>query len=280
MSQPPTIKRREWMKHLFLVTVLMLAYYPLFLMLAVSFKDNQQYAANPWFFDAPPQWQWRNWAMAWEHIRVYVANSIVVATFGTLAAMVMTVLSSYVMARYRFPGRLVLYYIVMGMMFLPGTAASLVTLYDLLQQLHLMNSLWALILVGAASGQVLGIYVIKQFIEELPVTWFETARMEGAGHYRQIVEIVLPGSGPILTTVAIMQFMNLWNDVVLPLTLLRDDARLTLTVGLMRMEGEYVKNWGELMAGYTLASIPLVVLFLFLNRLFMKGIANARPMSR
>jgi ABC-type glycerol-3-phosphate transport system permease component len=272
--------RRKWAetaKHAFIVGMLMLTFYPVFLMLAVSFKDNAQYAANPWFFDAPQHWNWGNWGYAWSRVRIYVANSVIVAAGGTLLAMVMTVLASYVLARYRFPGRQIFYYAVMGLMFLPGSAASLVTLYDLLQRLGLMNSLWGLLLVGAASGQVLGIYVIKQFVEALPLAWFEAARMEGAGHWKQISEIVLPTSRPILTTVAIMQFMNLWNDVVLPLTLLRDDHRLTITVGLMRMEGEYVKHWGELMAGYTLASLPLVVLFLFLNRMFLKGVVTGRP---
>lgn len=261
----------ELAKHLFLIGVLLLVFYPLFLMVMVSLKTNEQYANNPWFFDAPRDWHWQNWATAWGQVKGYIANSIVTATLGTAIAMLLTILSSYVIARYRFFGRDALYYVTMGCIFLPGSAASLVTLFDLLQRMQLLNTLWALILVGGASGQVLGIYIIKQYIEELPKALFEAAEMEGAGHVRQIFDIVLPLSGPILVAVAMMQFMNMWNEVILPMTVLRDNQTLTLTVGLMRMEGEYVKNWGELMASYSIAAVPLVILFLFMNQIFMRG---------
>ena len=89
---------------------------------------------------------------------------------------------------------------------------------------------------------------------------------------RQVWTIVLQLSGPIIGTLAIMQFINSWNDIMLPLILLRDKELLTVSVGLLRLDGEYVKEYGKLMAGYAISSIPLIVLFLFTMRMFVKGL--------
>jgi ABC-type glycerol-3-phosphate transport system permease component len=263
----------EWVKHGIVLFILFFSFYPLFLMFVVSLKSNEQYQANPWFFDAIETWKWENWSAAWDIVRIYVSNSIVTTVTATVFGMIMVILTSYVLARYRFPGRNLLYYGIIASMFLPGTAASLVTTFNLLKNLGLVNSLWSLIVVGAAGGQVIGIFILKQFIEDIPKELFESAQIDGAGHIQQIWSIVLPMSGSILGTVAILKFLGIWNNVILPLVVLRDNDKLTIPVGLLRLEGEYVKQWGEMMAGYAIASIPLIVLFIFMMRFFVKGLA-------
>lgn len=176
-------------------------------------------------------------------------------------------------ARYKFPGRNLVYYGIVASMFLPGTAATLVTIFWLIRNMGLVNNLWALIIVGSAGGQVVGIFILKQFIEDIPKELFESAQIDGAGHIRQIISIVLPMSGPILATVAILNFLGQWNNLMLPLVVLRDEENLTIPIGLLRLEGEYVKQWGQMMAGYAIASIPLIILFIFTMRWFVKGLA-------
>jgi ABC-type glycerol-3-phosphate transport system permease component len=136
----------------------------------------------------------------------------------------------------------------------------------------LVNNLAALVLLSGIGGQVGCVFILRQFIEDIPRDLFESASIDGAGHLRQIWSIMLPLSGPVIGTLAIMNFLGAWNDLIMPLILLRDDTMLTIPVGLMRLDGEYVKMWGELMAAYTIASIPLVVLFLFTIRLFVRGL--------
>jgi len=265
-------RKKEAIKHAVILFVLVFAFFPLYVMLVISFKDNDQFTNNPWFFDAIGNWHLENWAKAWGIVSNYIANSVVTSVGAVVLCLAISLLASYVLARYRFPGRSIIYYGIVGSMFLPGTAATLVTMFTLLKSMHLINSLWTLIMVNAIGGQVVCIFILKQFIEDIPKELFESAQLDGAGHFQQIWNIVVPMSGAIMATLAILQFLGSWNNLMLPLIVMRDDELLTIPVGLMRLDGEYVKQWGELMAGFTISSIPLVVLFLFTMRLFVKGL--------
>jgi ABC-type glycerol-3-phosphate transport system permease component len=266
-------KPKEITKHLLVLFVLFFAFFPLYLMVVISFKDNQQFTANPFLPDAIGSWKWENWAKGWNTVSVYIANSIVTSMGAVVICLVTATLTAYVMARYKFVGREVIYYLIIGTMFLPGTAATLVTLFELIRSMGMVNKLYALILVGAVGGQVTCIFILRQFIEDIPKELFESAQIDGAGHLQQIRHIVVPMSGGVMGVLAIMQFIGNWNNLMLPLILMRDDVLLTVPVGLMRLEGEYVKEWGELMAGYTISSIPLIILFLFTMKMFVKGLS-------
>ena len=264
---------KEAVKHVLIWMVLFFSFVPFALMLVISLKTNAQFSRNPFLPDAPRDWHWENWTTGWRTISTYVANTIVTSGAAVLLCVVIAILASYVFARYRFPGREILYYGLIVTMFLPSTVATLVTTFTLVVRLHLYNTLLALIILGAVGGQVVCVFILRQFIEEIPKELFESAEIDGAGHLRQIVSIVLPMSGPVLSTLAIMQFIANWNNLLGPLVFIRDDYKLTVPVGLMRLEGEYVKEWGQLMAGYSLSSLPLVILFLFTMRLFIRGLS-------
>lgn len=263
---------KETSKHFLLWTVLFFSFVPFVLMLVISMKSNSQYVTNPWLPDAPSQWQWDNWAKGWATVGHYIGNSIVTSVGSVLLCLVLAIPASYVIARYRFRGREIVYYLFVATMFLPSGAAALVTTFQLMSNLNLVNSLWSLVLLGGVGGQVSCIFILRQFIEDIPKELFESAEIDGAGHIRQMWSIMLPLSGPIIGTLSIMNFLGTWNNLILPMVLLRDDELLTIPVGLMRLDGEYVKMWGELMAGFSIASIPLVILFLFTTRFFVRGL--------
>jgi ABC-type glycerol-3-phosphate transport system permease component len=272
MRHHARLRFKECSKHLLLCGALIFSFVPFLLMLMISFKTNDQYTVNPWWFDAPSQWAWVNWIKGWNTVGHYIANSIVVAVGSVVLCLAVSIPTSYVLARYRFRGRELVYYALMITMFLPGGAAALVTTFKLIGSMGLVNNLAALVLLSGIGGQVGCVFILRQFIEDIPRDLFESASIDGAGHLRQIWSIMLPLSGPVIGTLAIMNFLGAWNDLIMPLILLRDDTMLTIPVGLMRLDGEYVKMWGELMAAYTIASIPLVVLFLFTIRLFVRGL--------
>ncbi len=265
-------KPREAVKHALIWFVLFFAFLPFYLMFVISVKNNPQYQMNPMLPDWPTHWHLENWAKAWTIISTYAANSIIVSAAAVAMCLLMALLTSYVLARYRFVGREFVYYAIIATMFLPGTAATFLTLFTVIKDLHMMNTLATLMVCGAVGGQVVSIFILRQFIEDIPKELFESAEIDGAGHLQQIWHIVVPQSGSVLATLAIMQFISVWNELMLPLIIIRDNHRRTIPPGLMLLDGEYVKMYGELMAGYAMASIPLIILFLFTMRLFVKGL--------
>jgi multiple sugar transport system permease protein len=213
-----------------------------------------------------------NWGFGLALIGPYIANTVFVAVTGTVVTLFLAILAAYFFARYKMPFSGVLWSAFMVLMLLPGVA-NIVPLFTLLKEMNLLNTLWALIIVGIAGGQVFNIFVLRNFIEDLPKDLFEAAEMDGASHFKQIVNVVIPMSGPIIGTLAILAFLGKWNDFLLPLIVLRDKELFTLGVGLIYLDGEYVKQWGQIMAAYFIASIPLIIIFLFCMRLFVRGLS-------
>ena len=227
-------------------------------------------ASKSWDFSV---YQFGNWEFGFKLILPFVANTVFVAVLGTACSIFFALLGAYFFARYKMPFSGVLWSAFLLLMLLPGVA-NIVPLFVLLKDMSLLNTLWALVLVGVAGAQVFNIYVLRSFIEDLPKDLFEAAEMDGAGHFQQIINIVIPMSGPILGTLAILAFLQKWNDFLLPLIVLRDKELFTLGVGLIYLDGEYVKQWGQIMAAYFIASIPLIIIFLFMMRLFVRGLSS------
>lgn len=217
-------------------------------------------------------WHWENWSVAWDTVGLYIFNTIVVAVTAVILALTFSTSAAFFFARYRLPGSSFLWYFFLVLMLMPGVA-NLVPLFILLRDMNLINSLLALIIIGMSGAQVVQIFILRNFIEEIPQDMFDAADVDGASALRQILYIVLPMSAPVISTLAILQFIAVWNDFLLPFIIIRDDSLLTLAAGLIKLDGEYVKQWGEMMAGYSIASLPLVMIFLFTMRLFVRGIA-------
>lgn len=265
-------RRKDWLNHAIIWTVVLVELFPLYMMFQVSFKDNATFIRNPWLPTAPSTWHWENWAFGVKLILPYLANTVVVAVAGTAASLALAIFGAYFFARYRMPFSRGLWAAFVVLMLMPSVA-NIVPLFMLLKSLSLLNTLWALMLVGVAGGQVFNIFVLRNFIEDLPKDLFEAAEMDGASHLQQITTIVIPMSGPIVGTLAILAFLGQWNEFLLPLIVLRDKELFTLGVGLIYLDGEYVKQWGQIMAAYLVASLPLIVLFLFCVRLFVRGLS-------
>lgn len=265
--------RSDLRKHIVIVSLLVAELIPLYMMVQVSLKSDRSFFQNPWLPDAPDHWLWSNYLKAFKVILPYVANTVFVAVTSTCASLFFALMGAYFFARYRMPLSRILWGGFLLLMLLPGVA-NIVTLFSLLRNMGLLNTLWALIILSAAGGQVFGIYVLRNFIEDIPRDFFEAAEIDGASHFQQMVNVVVPMSGPILATLAILKFLGSWNDFLMPLIVLRDPELFTIGVGLIYLDGEYVKHWGEVMAAFLVASLPLLVIFLFTMKLFVKGLSS------
>ena len=258
-------------KHATIVVVLLLSLLPLYLMLIVSVKTNAQFYSQPATLTQPVHWD--NWVSAWHMVTPTLANSVCISFFSTVLMLALALLGAYFFARLRMPMSGFLWNALLLLMMMP-MIANLVPLFRLLKDLSLLNTLSALILVGAAQGQIFAIFMLREFIQDIPQDLYEAAEIDGASHFTQLRTIVLPLSAPILGTVGVMHFMVAWNDFVLPLIVMRDHARLPVMVQLIRMVGEYIKLWGPLMAGYAMAALPIIVLFMFSMKLFVRGMTE------
>ncbi|MFH0908059.1 MAG: ABC transporter permease subunit [bacterium] len=258
-------------KHATIWAILGFAFLPLYLMIIVSVKSNVQFYEAPAALTHP--YHWDNWRTAWDLVTPTVANSMFVSISSTVLTLIFALSGAYFFARARMPMSGFIWNAILLLMMMPAIA-NLVPLFRLLSDLNLLNTLSALIIVGASGGQIFGIFVLRNFVQDIPQDLFEAAEIDGANHFQQLKTVVLPLSGPILGTVGVMQFISQWNDFVLPLIVMRDHARLPVMVQLLRMAGEYIKLWGPLMAGYAIASIPIIILFVFSMKLFIKGMTE------
>ena len=258
-------------RHFYIWFILAFAMLPLYLMIIVSFKTNVQFYQAPAALTHPMHPE--NWITAWHMITPTLANSVFISVSSTMFMLFLALSAAYFFSRLRMPFSSVIWNAILVLMMLPMTA-NLVPLFRLVKDLNMLNTLSALILIGAAQGQIFAIFMLRQFLKDIPQDLYEAAEIDGAGHFRQMWTIVLPLSGPILGTAGVMHFMFAWNEFILPLIIMRDHARLPVMVQLIRMAGEYIKLWGPLMAGYGMASLPIIILFIFSMKLFVRGMTE------
>lgn len=277
-SPVPTHRRRwpDWKNHVVMWLLLAMVFLPFVEMLIIAFKSPYQYQANSFGVSWPISWSTviSNFQGGWQAISPYMLNSVIYSGSALVGVLFFSSFTAFVFARFRFAGKELLYYMVIALLMVPGVL-TLVPQYSLVHHLGLLNTRWALILPYWALGQVFGIFLLRSFLSGIPEEYFEAARIDGASDWRLYWNIALPLCRPILATVAILNVIGTWNDLVWPLVALAGKPGLeNLTVGLTMFQQEYFTNYGPLFAGYIIASLPLLVLFLFASRQFVEGLSS------
>jgi ABC-type glycerol-3-phosphate transport system permease component len=146
-----------------------------------------------------------------------------------------------------------------------------------MKDLSLLNTYVVLVVPYTAGGVVLGTILMRNFVEGIPQTLFDAARIDGASGARMYRSIMLPLSLPVLGTIALITVSSVWNDFFWPLLVISDDSLRTVSVGLQFFQGQNATDYGPLMAGYLLASLPLILLFTFLSKYFLAGVQGGVP---
>jgi ABC-type glycerol-3-phosphate transport system permease component len=262
-------KRAEMIKHICIWCVLAVAFLPLYVMFMTSFKNNHEFFTNPW--GLPSRLEWSNWVIGWHTIKDLVATTLVVAVSAVVMTMIVALPGAYFFARGYVPLRGFVWFIFMSLLMMP-TIANLLPLYALLKSMGMLNSIWTIAILLTAGAQVGTIFWLRGFIEDIPKDLFEAAEIDGASDFYQMTQVTLPLVAPVLATLAVTRFIGAWNEFMLPLILITDPYKQMLSVGLMQLDSQYVKQYGQLMAAYAIASIPLIVLFLFGMKFFIRGL--------
>jgi raffinose/stachyose/melibiose transport system permease protein len=249
--------------------------YPFLWMVSAGFKTTNEIFAGLSLIPADPQPQ--NYARAWNDARIgeYFLNTVIV-TVGSIAIVLVTVsMIGYVLGRYQFPGKKIIIVLFAVTVFLPE-GYTIIPVFELINRLGLANSLAGVTLAQAGGAHVVMVLLFAGYFAQLPKELEEAAIVDGAGFLRVFWEIMLPLAKPIVATTIILQFMHSWNAFLVPLvlTLSRPDLR-TLAVGIYAFQGEFFTDWSGMAAAATISLAPIVIVFLFLQRYFVEGIAGA-----
>ena len=199
----------------------------------------------------------------------YFLNSLLIATLVTGISLLTNSMAGYAFAKFRFAGRDRLFRFLLGALVIPVQVAML-PLFLLLKQMGLINTYWGVILPGMAT--IFGIFLVRQYALSIPDDLLDAARIDGAGEWRIYWTLVIPLCKPILVTLAVFTFMAAWNDFMWPLIVLSENSMYTLPVALANMVGEHFQETELMMAGSMLTVLPVLILFMVLQRHYVEGI--------
>ncbi|MCD9025369.1 carbohydrate ABC transporter permease [Cohnella silvisoli] len=265
------IRLRSLFTHGGILFIGLLTIIPFFILVNLSFKDSSQFNLHRWAITFP--FHFANYSAAWQVIRLYIWNSFVVSGVTVVAVLAVSCLAAYPMARMKFFLKEKIYYLIIALLMIPFTL-TLVPLFSLIIDLKFLDSWLGLWGPYIAGGQVFCIFVLRSFFSSLPEEMFEAARVDGADELRILFSIVLPLSKAIIATLGVLNVLNTWNDYIWPLMVISDESKMPLTLGLTTFQQMFTTNWGPLFAGYVIASIPLIVLFMFASKQFVEGLAS------
>jgi multiple sugar transport system permease protein len=248
--------------------------FPLYWMLVIAFSPRGEV-----FQPGPPRF-WpstltlENFTTVFARFPVgdWFVNSLVIGSFTTAFTVVVNLMAGYAFARLRFPGRNVLFILALATLMIP-VQAIMVAQFKLVTGLEISGTYWAVILPGAAAA--FGIFLARQFFLAIPQELIEAARIDGAGHARVFLQIVLPLSKPLIAVLVLLTFLGSWNDFAWPLIALKDNDLFTLPIGLLYLKGQSTPDYSASMALALVSVLPMVVLFLAFQRYFVQGFARS-----
>lgn len=216
-----------------------------------------------------------NYTGAWtsNDFQRYFLNSVIVAVATTFAAVFLAAMMAYAFARFVFPGRAVLFGLLLIGLMVP-TMMLLVPQFLLAKQLLLLNSLWGLIVFYTGGNLALNTFLLRSFFADIPPELEEAMVVDGAGPWKRFWRLVLPLSRPALATVAIFTFLGSWDEFVWALTIINDPNKRTLPIAIALFQGQHATSWGLVFAASAIAVLPVIAVFAIFQRQFVSGLAT------
>ena len=246
---------------------------PFAYMLATSLKANSlALEVPPDFIPNDPTTE--NYRDAWSsnHFGRYFLNSLGVAVATTLISVLLSSMMAYAFSRLRFPGRTLLFALLLLGLMVP-TMMLIVPQFLLAKELHLLDSYAGLVVFYVGGTLALNTFLLRSFFQDIPRELEEAMVVDGAGPWKRYRQLILPLSRPALATVAIFTFLASWDEFVWALTIINDPEKRTLPIAIALFQGQYATSWGIVFAASAIAVVPVIAIFIALQRQFIGGIA-------
>ncbi|MFC5404440.1 carbohydrate ABC transporter permease [Cohnella soli] len=268
---------KQWLSRFsyygFMIVLSCFYFYPMIWLVLSSFRENRDIFSAP--FRLPDRIEFQNWADAWKvgHISTYATNSVIVTSLTVIFILLFASMAAFAFSKLRFKGsKGMLMMFVIGL-FMPLQSFFIAQSY-IFDRLHLKDSYMGLILPYIGVGLPLAVFLLKSFLDSIPKDLIEASRIDGCNDIVLFSRIILPLLGPGMATVAIFSSLNAWNELLLAMLYIQDDALKTLPVGLLAFSTRYVTNYKLLFSALSLITIPMIIAYVFFHKRIVSGLTE------
>ncbi len=257
--------------HITMVIWTLVVLFPLWVLVINSFKTRLTIYTNPFWL--PEKWNFQNYVTVFKDgdFLLYFKNSFIVVVISLILVILVSALGAYALANWKGKWSNAMFLFLIAGMMLPIKIAS-IKLLQIMRGIGLLNTIWSLVPIYVAMGIPIGIFILTEFIREIPRELTEAGIMDGAGWWKVFWIIIMPLIRPALATVAIYNLVPFWNDLWFPLIFINDEKSKTLLLGVTRLFGQYQTDWSKVLAVLTLSAIPVLALYLCMSKQFIKGV--------
>jgi alpha-1,4-digalacturonate transport system permease protein len=258
--------------YILLIVGSVLMFTPVLWIILSSFKGlSEIYRSPPTFL--PEVWVFSNYGGAiveFPFLR-YLWNSVVVTASATLLTLFINSMAAFALSKYQFPGRNVIFLLMLATLMVPIRVIML-PVYLMIARLGMANTLWGIIIPPSATPT--GVFILRQYMLTISDELLDAAKIDGAGHFHIYARIMLPLSAPALAVLTVFSVMWRWNDFLWPLIVISRERLFTLQLALARFRGELVTDWNYVLSMTVLSIVPIVLVFVFMQRYLVRGIAS------
>jgi len=246
--------------------------FPMLWILISGFKTNREFFLHPW--SLPHSWQWENFVAAWHNgVAQYFLNSVQVTFVSIVLVLAFSAFASYALSRFDFKGKKIIFLVILsGLMLAPQV--SVISLFKMLQTIHLFNTYWALVIPYVAFQIPFAVFLMRAYFLSLPREIEDAAYIDGCNSWTAFWRVILPMSKPIVLTTGLLTGMFFWNEFLFALVFIESPNLRTIPVGLMNLQNQLGTNYGILTAGLFLATIPMIVIFILFQKHFMRALSE------
>ncbi len=258
-------------KYVILTTWSFIVIIPVWTMIINSMKPKMRIYADP--FGLPKHWTFEGYLSIFKDSSffVYFQNSTIITTISILLILLIGSLAAYAISRWNSKFSRFSYIFFLAGMMVPIRIGS-INLLQIIKRLGLLDNLFGLLPIYIAMGLPLAVFVLTEFIKEVPIELIDAAHIDGASNLKIFWVIILPLTRPAMATVAIFNLVNIWNDLWFPLIFIRSESQRTLMLGVTRLFGQYQTDWTKIFSTLTLSAVPIIVLYLLMAKQFIKGL--------